>query len=583
VTKKLLSQRIGKGSQLWTNETEVELIVEQCTKQGSRFIGEIVRKLLKIEYEDRLTAIGLCNLLGNCKRAVGVYASPEWWPNGRPISSREVLPLMPEMGALQKAIGEKDCYLSPGATIENVTEDIKFYHPIIWAFSGHATANGIVLQDEKGVYASLDIDAFKKILHQHCTRLKYLILNACNTEALGRAAVEVLPHLQVVCWRTVVEKNAAKAFDTGMFDNLADQGACFADAFAAGETAFTDGDFAFGDPNSVHVKVRIAGTTDDMAAAIIIGETADGKYKIKYDSDDLPNAAEVVKTEVVRRFHGVVCFITAQSVAVERAAGAASTAAAAAAAFSCRAKVVADETKSTDEAKKWHTLEYTTATEGIRPSSCDWQWIDRWHWKQWRSQYASLEEAEQAVAKACYLKQAFAAAFADVASVAAAVASVAAAFADVKRAAAAASAEGCRAKAETNEILDDARGWLWMKPLVRLLLAKQTSHGVEIVDRTLTGLHVRKNIRRALGLGSGDLGLVLKEDPQVEEILGHNDQQEITSPRMSHDRWSECQETIHATTIHRLEVELKRAMDDGSVNHLLTFAPSTAQITQALT
>ena len=123
-TKTLLSQRIGKGM-LWANEATVKSIVTECVQQGSRFVGEIVWKLLQIEADNRLTSAGLCKMLANRKRVVGVFAAPERATNGADLHHKHKLPLMPEMRAMQRTIGEDDCHLCPAASIGDLVEAIQ--------------------------------------------------------------------------------------------------------------------------------------------------------------------------------------------------------------------------------------------------------------------------------------------------------------------------------------------------------------------------------------------------------------------------------------------------------------------------
>jgi serine/threonine protein kinase len=256
VTKKLLSKRIGNGM-LWMNPPVVQQIVAECTALGTRFIGEIVQKLLRIDAlpitnpQHRLTAQELHELLRDRRRVVGVFSSPERHPNGSWISATEHLPLMQEMRAMQRAIGEEQCYLCPAASISDLKESIVRHHPETLVIACHGQATCILLQDANGKVQVLSTENFLKLL-SYCTRLKRLFLNACNTEALAKAAVKQLPHLQVICWGSAVNSTAAQTFAKAALNTIgiddSNTSAGFAKAFTAGGDAFEAAGFKHGVP-----------------------------------------------------------------------------------------------------------------------------------------------------------------------------------------------------------------------------------------------------------------------------------------------------------------------------------------------
>lgn len=53
--------------------------------------------------------------------------------------------------------------------------------------------------------------------------LKVVVLNGCKTETIARRLVAEAPRLSVVCWRTLAEDNAARAFSVGFYASVASQ------------------------------------------------------------------------------------------------------------------------------------------------------------------------------------------------------------------------------------------------------------------------------------------------------------------------------------------------------------------------
>ena len=81
--------------------------------------------------------------------------------------------------------------------------------------------------------------------------LKGIILNACKTETMARLIQRDLPNLAIVCWRSIVEDRAAKAFSRGFYSAIAAgaEGAVSVHrAFDAGRAAFLRAGFCEGDP-----------------------------------------------------------------------------------------------------------------------------------------------------------------------------------------------------------------------------------------------------------------------------------------------------------------------------------------------
>ena len=94
--------------------------------------------------------------------------------------------------------------------------------------------------------------------------LKGILLNACGTEPMARLIQKDLPSLAIVCWRSIVEDKAAKAFSRGFYAAIAEgaPGAVSVHrAFDAGRAAFLRAGFSEGDPatylhDRMHEHVR---------------------------------------------------------------------------------------------------------------------------------------------------------------------------------------------------------------------------------------------------------------------------------------------------------------------------------------
>ena len=102
-------------------------------------------------------------------------------------------------------------------------------------------------------------------------RLQCVVLNGCKTEEIGRHLLTVADRISVVCWSTLAEDNAARAFSLGFYEevhNLLERERKVAQllrsrrsrgpllakdlkaAFIAGCSTFCKQGFAFGDPEA---------------------------------------------------------------------------------------------------------------------------------------------------------------------------------------------------------------------------------------------------------------------------------------------------------------------------------------------
>jgi hypothetical protein len=113
--------------------------------------------------------------------------------------------------------------------------------------------------------AEPSIDAMIRLLSPSLApELKGILLNACGTEPMARLIQKDLPSLAIVCWRSIVEDKAAKAFSRGFYAAIAEgaPGAVSVHrAFDAGRAAFLRAGFSEGDPatylhDRMHEHVR---------------------------------------------------------------------------------------------------------------------------------------------------------------------------------------------------------------------------------------------------------------------------------------------------------------------------------------
>ena len=113
-----------------------------------------------------------------------------------------------------------------------------------------ATKESLKLRKQKEPTA----DAMLRIISPAIApELRGILLNACHTEGIAVDIVTNLPHLSVVCWRTLVDDRAAKVFSRGFYTAIAQGGegrVSVRDAFDAGRAAFLRAGFCEGDPLS---------------------------------------------------------------------------------------------------------------------------------------------------------------------------------------------------------------------------------------------------------------------------------------------------------------------------------------------
>lgn len=164
------------------------------------------------------------------------------------------LKLMREIQELTEALPKWRREICPAARLSDVASLLEGeLMPRLVSFSGHEFAGYLLFEPETagGVPRVPTADELIVLLSpQRAPQLRAVFLNACKTESLAYALRAELPHLSVVCWRTLAADAAAKAFSRGFYQALArGEGVAIATAFSAGKAAFLRAGYAEGDPD----------------------------------------------------------------------------------------------------------------------------------------------------------------------------------------------------------------------------------------------------------------------------------------------------------------------------------------------
>ena len=164
------------------------------------------------------------------------------------------LKLMREIQELTEALPNWRRYVCPAARLSDVAALLEGeFMPRLISFSGHEFAGYLLFEPEErgGAPRVPTADELVVLLSpQRAPKLQAVFLNACKTERLAHALRAELPHLSVICWRTLAADAAAKTFSRGFYRALAQgEGVAIATAFSAGKAAFLRAGYAEGDPD----------------------------------------------------------------------------------------------------------------------------------------------------------------------------------------------------------------------------------------------------------------------------------------------------------------------------------------------
>ena len=144
--------------------------------------------------------------------------------------------------------------IEPAASLADARTAIEEKNPRLILFSGHSFMGGLVFELDDGRLDCPPPSHFiAQLQPQHAPRLQCVCLNGCETAELAYQIVSELPWLKVICWPTITEDAAARAFAQGFYDAV---GAFVSHggevqlelAYLAGLDRFCDEGFELGDP-----------------------------------------------------------------------------------------------------------------------------------------------------------------------------------------------------------------------------------------------------------------------------------------------------------------------------------------------
>ena len=190
-----------------------------------------------------------------------------------------------ELKSLLRAVPAPYVHIEPAATLEDVRTAIKQHNPQIALFSGHSLAGSLAFELPNGHVELPDVRDFMAALQPDNgvrSDLRYLVLNGCDTIALALELVKSMPALMVVCWRSLAEDAAARAFASGFYCAIGanmvsrpdsrPESIDFEAAYEAGLTTFEEEGFVYGDPSlklheQAHPPVAAPATAPDLEQA----------------------------------------------------------------------------------------------------------------------------------------------------------------------------------------------------------------------------------------------------------------------------------------------------------------------------
>ena len=180
---------------------------------------------------------------------------------------REIKSLLTSVPAVYTAI-------EPAASLAEAAQALRQHDPQLALFSGHSFMGRLAFELPSG---SLDLPPPAEVIavlqpDGGIRRLRCVFLNGCFTFDLGVQIVRQLRHLQVVCWSSLAEDAAARAFAHGFHDAIgsslvASEPVDVEHAYSAGLSSFVDAGYLYGDPaaylhppNHPHARKPVFGT-----------------------------------------------------------------------------------------------------------------------------------------------------------------------------------------------------------------------------------------------------------------------------------------------------------------------------------
>ena len=122
-----------------------------------------------------------------------------------------------------RALPHEHLAVEPAASIEDVGAAVRAHNPRILLFSGHSFMGSLAFELPDGRIDLPPAASFiRQLSREAAPRLECVFLNGCHTAALGHKLVEQMPWLYVICWCSITEDAAARAFATGFYDAVGD-------------------------------------------------------------------------------------------------------------------------------------------------------------------------------------------------------------------------------------------------------------------------------------------------------------------------------------------------------------------------
>jgi len=166
----------------------------------------------------------------------------------------EPLKVGQELKSLFRLVPPVHVHIEPAASLADVRQVLSRHSPSLLLFSGHSFVGTLALELPSGrVQLPPSKLLIEELSPERASRLSAVVLNGCETVSLGFEIVRALPHLSVICWATITEDSAARAFSQGFYDavgtSLLSREKVDLDlAFESGLEAFVEAGFASGDP-----------------------------------------------------------------------------------------------------------------------------------------------------------------------------------------------------------------------------------------------------------------------------------------------------------------------------------------------
>ncbi|EOD13486.1 hypothetical protein EMIHUDRAFT_451958 [Emiliania huxleyi CCMP1516] len=143
-------------------------------------------------------------------------------PDSSPLVLRP-LHLGQELKFLMRALPHEHLAVEPAASIGDLAPAVLAHNPRIILFSGHSFMGSLAFELDDGRIDLPPAAAFiSQLSREAAPRLQCVFLNGCHTAALGHKLVEEMPWLCVICWCSITEDAAARAFATGFYDAVGD-------------------------------------------------------------------------------------------------------------------------------------------------------------------------------------------------------------------------------------------------------------------------------------------------------------------------------------------------------------------------